>query len=86
MNTFKKHYKKHRFTLVFSVGTELTRKVRDAFFEAGCDDALLGMRNGEVFLDFDRRAKSFREALLSALADVDRAGLGAEIERVESNE
>lgn len=52
-------------------------------FEAGCDDALLGMRAGEVTLGFAREAPSFREALLSAIADVEKAALPIRLVRVE---
>lgn len=71
------------FSLIFSGASELTEELEDAIFEAGCDDALLGIQNGAVFLDFDREAPSFRIALMSAIADVERAGVGLELIRVE---
>src|SRR5262245_66171185 len=64
------------FTLVLSGVRELTGEVEDALFEAGCDDALLGSRDAAVYLDFDRQAPSFRDAVLSAIAGVETAGLG----------
>lgn len=48
--------------------------------DAGCDDALLGIgRPGRLALEFCRQAASAREAVLSALADVQRAVPGAEL-------
>jgi hypothetical protein len=74
------------FTLILSGVSGLTEEVADALFEAGCDDALLGIRDGVVFLDFDREAPSLREAALSAIADVEGAGVGAAVTRVEPDE
>jgi hypothetical protein len=73
----------YRFTLILSGISDLSEPVRDALFESGCDDALLGMRDGKVFLDFDRKAASFRDALLSAITDVESSGLEAQVVRVE---
>ena len=64
----------HCFSLIFSGPTELTQELEDPLYEAGCSDALLGIQNDEVFLDFHREAPSFRIALMSAIADVERAG------------
>ena len=46
-------------------------EVVDALFDAGCDDALVGSSEGVQFLDFDREAGSFGEAVLSAVSDVE---------------
>ncbi len=72
------------FTLILTGLAELSDDISDALFEAGCDDALIGIRDGVVFLDFDREASSFREAVLSAIADVEGAGIGATVLRVEN--
>jgi hypothetical protein len=74
------------FTLVLSGLRDVTDQVTDALFEAGCDDALVGSQHGNVFLDFDREASSFREAVLSAIAAVEGAGIGAQVVRVEPDE
>lgn len=66
------------FTLVLDGVTELTRQIEDALYEAGCTDALLGSCNGVVFLDFDREAKCLEDAVLSAIAAVEAAGIGAQ--------
>jgi hypothetical protein len=49
-------------------------------YEAGCDDALIGMRDGVAFADFIREANSFTEAIQSAIRDVERAGVGARVD------
>jgi len=71
------------FSLVFTGPTELTDELVDLLYEAGCDDGLIGMQSGEFFIDFHRRAPSYRIALMSAIADLERAGLGLELTRVE---
>jgi hypothetical protein len=76
----------HSFTLILSGVSALTQPVRDALFEAGCDDALLGIRDGVAFLDFDREGTSFREALFTAIAQVEGAGIDAHVVRVEPDE
>ena len=46
----------------------------DALYEAGCDDAVVAVVDGAVYLDFNREAPSFDEAVESAKRDVERAG------------
>jgi hypothetical protein len=76
----------YRFTLILSGGDGLTEEVQDALFVAGCDDALLGERGGGLYLDFDRSAASLTEAVLSAVRDVEGAGVGLSVSRVEFGE
>lgn len=76
----------YEFTLILSGVQELTREVLDAFYEAGCDDALIGMRDGIAYAEFCREAASFRKAVLSAIRDVESAGLDARVEHVEPDE
>ncbi len=56
----------------------------DAVFEAGCDDSSPGVCNGVVFVDFDREAESLRDAIESAVRDVERAGY--RVTRVEPDD
>jgi hypothetical protein len=74
----------HEFTLILSGVSESTEEMANALFEAGCDDALFGSRDGVVFLDFGRDAPSFRDAVLSALRDVRAAGYA--VARVEPDD
>lgn len=73
------------FTLVLG-GVEHTDALANALFEAGCDDALLSSRDGEVFLSFDREAESMEAAQASARQCVESANLGIQIVRVDLEE
>lgn len=71
----------YEFTIILSGVNQVTSEMEDAIFEAGCNDALLGMRNGSVFLDFDRDAVSSIVAISSAIASIIKAGY--KVERIE---
>jgi|LGOV01.1.fsa_nt_gb predicted DNA-binding transcriptional regulator AlpA len=78
--------KTYTFTLVLSGFSELREDMEDRLFESGCDDALLSFRDGVPYLDFDREAETLREAILSAIINVEGAGIGACVIRVEPDE
>src|SRR5262245_37849327 len=78
--------REYEFALILSGIDELTDDVLDRLYEAGCDDALLGVRDGVVFADFSREAESLTDAVLSATRDVKRAGVGATVVHVEPDE
>ena len=44
------------------------------------------MRNGVAFLEFDRTATSLHEAITSAITQVEGAGVGVRVVRVESDD
>src|SRR4051794_32515552 len=44
----------HRFSLIYTGKCQLDDEIENAIFEAGCDDALLGVQAGGLFLDFAR--------------------------------
>jgi hypothetical protein len=46
----------------------------DLLFEAGCGDAIVFIENGKLFLEFDREAGSFDDAVNSATKDIEKAG------------
>ena len=75
--------KTHSFALVFSGVSEPDADIEDALYEAGCDDALLSFRAGIAYLDFDREAQSFEEAVFSAVRDVENASERVGVVRVE---
>ena len=60
--------------IVDDMTQEKLLEMSDAIFEAGCDDSTPGVSCGVVFIDFDREAKTLREAIESAVADVEKAG------------
>ena len=74
----------HSFTLILSELSRLTDKLENTLFEAGCSDALLGTQDGRVYLDFDREAPSFAEAVSTAIRDVNKAGY--QVARIEPDE
>jgi hypothetical protein len=62
------------FTLqVAGIDTE-SDDYEDAFYGKSCDDALVTVIGGTMFLDFDREAESYDSAVTSAIRDVEQAG------------
>jgi len=76
----------YSFVLLLEGVDEVTPNIEDALAAAGCTDALLGKRNGRVYLDFDRSASSAEDAVLSAIRDAESAGIGARVLRVEPDD
>ncbi len=62
---------------------DLDRRIVDALYEAVCDDGTIGCRAGIVSVAFTRSAATMREAIASAIRDVEKAGAGAKVVRVE---
>ena len=71
------------FTLVLTGISDLTDEVIDALFESGCDDGTISMRSGRPFITFSRQAPSMKSAILSAIDNVRKAGVGADVLRVD---
>jgi len=71
------------FVLVLTDGVALTPSTEDALFNAGCDDATASMRSGRVYLTFSRLGPTIKDAILSAIQDVRRADVGADVLRVD---
>ncbi len=62
----------HEFTLIVE-GPDLQDAERiDALYKSGCADALIGRSSSVQYLDFDREAMSFEEAVSSAVANVEK--------------
>ncbi|HEV7221742.1 MAG TPA: hypothetical protein VGN42_03520 [Pirellulales bacterium] len=72
----------HTFDVYLAGVAELTGELENRLFEAGCDDALLAMKNGRVYLTFDREARSREDAIDSALRNIADAGYSYEEIRV----
>jgi len=79
MKATKKIY---QFTLVLKHVDDKTKNLEDSLYEAGCDDALINFRNGTVYLDFDRKASSLEEAVLSAIKNVESSSINAVVASV----
>jgi hypothetical protein len=73
--------KTHEFTIVASGPDPAANDFEDRFFEAGCDDSTISFHKGAIILEFAREAPTFAKALISAFADVQKAG--AKVERIE---
>lgn len=71
------------FTLVLEGVSDITADVENALFDAGCDDATLSMRLGRAYLTFSRMSPSLREAIVSAINDVQDAGIDVTVMRVD---
>ena len=74
----------HNFTLVVAGVRELTAELADTLYEATHGDIELNMRDGVAYLDFQRAAATLRDAVTSAIRDVESAGAGVRVVRVES--
>jgi hypothetical protein len=70
---------RHSFTLILPGVDENTSGFEKKLFEAGCDDATLGIHAGTPYLAFDREADSRGEAIISAIRDVKKSGLSIEV-------
>lgn len=70
--------KTYHFVLWLQGVTEITEDLENKVFEAGCDDALLGLYHSRPFLEFDRDSDSLLSAVKSAIQDATSAGLTVE--------
>ena len=71
------------FALIVAGVPELNERVETALFEAGCDDATLSIQHGLLYAEFSRAAPTLKEAIVSAINDVTRSGIGADVLRVD---
>jgi hypothetical protein len=78
--------KTHNFTLFVTGQDILDDETMDALFEAGCDDALLGERDGAQYAVFDREADTFSEALASAIHTLRSTVPELQVVRIEPDE
>lgn len=71
--------KSYEFTLILGDVNEHTPNLEDNIFNAGCDDALINFRNGTVYLDFNRKTPSLKEAVISAIQAIEAMPLNAKV-------
>ncbi len=74
-----KKSKPYSFTLILKNVDEKTENLEDSLYEANCDDALIQFKHGAVYLEFNRKATSLEEAVISAIKDVQSCTLEADI-------
>jgi hypothetical protein len=75
----------YQFTLVLSGVAEITPEFANAIYAATGGDIELNMRNDVAYLEFDRSADTLQAAVNSAIAQIEGAGVGARVVRVESD-
>jgi hypothetical protein len=76
---------KYEFSLILTA-TDITDDDVEKLFESGCDDGSVLSRGEVTMIQFDRESATLDEALVSAIRDVESAGLAVarvEIERHE---
>ena len=73
----------HDFALIVGGVDALTEHVEDALFKAGCDDATPSIQYGLLYMEFSRSATTIKDAIISAIRDVHKAGIGAQVLRVD---
>jgi hypothetical protein len=76
--------KPHTFTLILSGVSEITPELADALYGATQGDIELNMRDGVAFVEFERPAATLREAILTAIRQVEQAAASVRVVRVES--
>ncbi|MGS0535309.1 helix-turn-helix transcriptional regulator [Pseudoalteromonas sp. SaAl2] len=79
MNTYE-------FSLVLSGVDKNTPNLEDTLFEAGCDDGLICSYNDTVYIDFMREANSYKEAVLSAIKNIESSPLNAKVVSVDAGD
>ena len=75
----------HHFTLILSGVSEITPDLADTLYEATAGDIEFNMRDGVAFLQFERQAPALRDAITSAIDQVQGADVGVRVVRVESD-
>jgi len=79
MNTYE-------FSLVLSGVDINTPNLEDTLFEAGCDDGLICSYNDTIYIDFMREANSYKEAVMSAIKNVESSPLEAKVVSVDAGD
>jgi hypothetical protein len=76
--------KRQKFTLILSGVSEITPELADALYEATHGDVEFNLRDEIAFLEFERAAAAQRDAITTAIQEVEGAGVGVRVVRVES--
>lgn len=63
------------FEVVIADEVEVTEAISNALYNAGCDDGTAFSSEGVVAVGFTREAETLEDAIRSAIADVQQAGL-----------
>ena len=71
------------FALIVSGIETLAPEVVDKLFLNGCSDATFSIQYGQVYAEFSREAPTLMDAIMSAIHDIEEAGVGASVLRVD---
>ena len=74
----------HQFTLVLAGVAEITPELADSIYSATGGDIEFNMRDDVAYIEFDRAADTLKDAVRFAIAQVEGAGVGVRVVRVES--
>lgn len=75
----------YQFTLILAGVSEITPELSDTLFVATGGDIEFSMRRNVAYLDFRRDAPTLKQAVDSAIVQVEGAGAGVRVVRVESD-
>jgi|SRR3954449_13273306 hypothetical protein len=75
----------YQFTLILSGVADVTPELADALYTATGGDIEFNMRNDVAYVEFDRAAATLHDAVSSAIVQVESAGVGARVVRVDSD-
>jgi hypothetical protein len=73
------------FTLILE-GPALEHEDLDRLYEAGCDDAIFGVRDQLQYAEFDRSAPTLATALVNAILDIETTVSTLRVVRVEPDD
>lgn len=71
----------HQFTIRIQQ-SEITEEAINSLAAAGCDDATVGVQNGQVSMHFDREATTQIQAIRTALDDIEKSGIELTIKSI----
>lgn len=74
----------HHFILILAGVSELTEDLANAFYGAVQGDIELNLRDGVAYLEVRRASRSFRQAIVSTIREIEKAVPGVRVVRVES--
>ena len=76
--------KTYAFSLILSGVSEMTSELADALYEATNGEIEFELRDGVASLEFERKAATLKDAITSAIREVETADAGVRVARVDS--
>jgi hypothetical protein len=69
----------YSFSLVITQPTVDDETAADRLYSSGCDDSLFSISEGVYLVTFDRKARSLKKAISSAIDDVNKSKIGSRV-------